>query len=113
MKIEETSINSIVEIMELAKQGAVFKLYRGHGIANWKLTPSICRITDMYNKKISLLTLENEILKEFKRYSIPYLKSNTPTKIVDWYVLGQHYGLPTRLIDWTSNPLKALFFLCI
>lgn len=54
-------------------------------------------------------TFEDDILERFQKYAIQYLKKE-PKNIIEWLVIGQHYGLPTRLLDWTKNPLKALFF---
>jgi hypothetical protein len=55
------------------------------------------------------LDLESYLISEFKKYSYPYLKEE-PSNKYNWLVHAQHHGLPTRLLDWSENPLKALFF---
>jgi len=58
---------------------------------------------------LRLLQKEDEIREEFVRRA-PSLTAHKPDNAWEWYFLMQHYGAPTRLLDWTEDPQMGLYF---
>jgi hypothetical protein len=74
-------------------------LFRGQA-EDWPLVPAVARP----NRGD-----ERRNLEEFRREALPYLTVH-PQNTWQWLALAQHSGVPTRLLDWTTNPLVALWF---
>ncbi len=77
--------------------------FRGQSDASWGLIPRIWR-------KEYRDANEAEIRLEFESVGTPLAQSGSLRDKWQWYFLMQHYRAPTRLLDWTTNPLVALYF---
>jgi hypothetical protein len=85
-------------------------LYRGHRFSTWPLRCSLDRAEcKAIRGTLSRAEYEARIFEEFKRRAIPFLISR-PQNEWEWLALARHHGLPTRLLDWSRNPLVALYF---
>jgi hypothetical protein len=83
-------------------------VYRGSAHAEQPLLTSLERLGGM-KPPHTKSDLEEHILRNFIRYSRPYLGTEP---VNDWehLVSAQHHGVPTRLLDWSYSPLIAAFF---
>jgi hypothetical protein len=80
-------------------------LFRGQTV-DYPLIPKLCRL----KAKGDLLETERLLLQEFKRTNPLLIEGHRPMDDWDYLTLGQHFGLPTRLLDWSNNALTALWF---
>jgi hypothetical protein len=76
--------------------------FRGHRCQEWKLQPSIFR--DPFQ-----LSHESTLSSRFRQNAAQFLPQIPKTEW-DWLFLMQHHLLPTRLLDWSENPLVGLYF---
>ena len=78
------------------------RVFRGMCDAQWGLTPSLNRACPQD------LGLERMILRSFQKYG--YAELQSCTSFWEIVAMGQQFGLPTRLLDWTYSPLVAAHF---
>ena len=101
-----TDYVGLVERLQDSSQSVLW--YRGCGNSNYELLPSLYRHPSKKNIN-ELVKLENELMTRFRQRSIPM----QPRPFTDdWDILFfmQHYNIPTRLLDWSENPLIGLYF---
>jgi hypothetical protein len=86
--------------------------YRGQTKAEWPLLPKLYRPEFGGFGYLVENGIETEIMEEFVQRGglLTNIKPQGDGAIWDWYFLMQHFGAPTRLLDWTESSLVALYF---
>ena len=105
--MREATVHSFADFHGIVQQFEDATIFRGVGKSSYLLIPTVGRLKARYARTVE--ELERRLLRYFQESSVPYLQF-TPENDMEWLALGQHHGLPTRLLDWTYNPLVALYF---
>lgn len=98
-----SSISKVNTFISTLKERGEMLFFRGHANPNYTLRPSIMRTSRLRQNERNLY---HELL-----INCPQDFEKCPTHL-EKLVKMQHYGLPTRLLDITRNPLVALYFAC-
>lgn len=80
--------------------------WRGHARIDWSLTPEVFR-SPPWGHHYPEVTLIRTFMGQAESRT---QRSPTHDDFVGWLILARHFGLPTRLLDWSMSPLVALFF---
>jgi hypothetical protein len=108
-------VDDLSQIIDICKQiigefNSEQAFWRGHGDAEWPLLPCVFR-RDPEHPEVPKYD-ECALIGNFQvgAPTRSHTKTPAPDDYFGWLFLAQHYGLPTRLLDWTENPLVALYF---
>jgi hypothetical protein len=101
-------MQTITSFVEFWKSWQDFRngnwVFRGQSDVDYLLIPKVGRLEQW-------CTFEREMIDQFIREAVLYEKIPASD---EWeqLAMAQHHGLPTRLLDWTENPMVAAFFAC-
>ena len=108
---------------DMSRSGQCLSVFRGQRDATWPLVPAIVREPRFHGKASLTKNLNNPNDKSDERRLITLFRDLAVSLLPQWtfhgspqevlwkhILLSQHYRVPTRLLDWSTNPLVALFF---
>lgn len=109
--IKELKIERIEELMHELNVLPNNFVFRGQSDSDWGLQSTLERTLGFDWNAKNARKYENYSLSTFKsKYHIYSGSEHIPKSKLSWLSVMQHYGVPTRLIDFTTSPYIALYF---
>lgn len=119
MRIEKAYITTEIEhwndIFRLNQRFMSNFVFRGQGNADWGLKTSLARMVEghhpNYMDKIMPAAYEERMMEEFQWKYPSYEKNHIPNsdESIEWFSLMQHFGSPTRMLDFSYSMYVAMF----
>lgn len=116
MDTPELSFDDLADFVRLIKRFPTPAwAFRGQADASWPLLPRAGRSGYFikgygdWQESDSYLSLDLSFFRSWQRLAVA-CRQDLPGDDLECLALAQHYGVATRLLDWTYNPLAALFF---
>ena len=112
----EADVNSVTDLLGAIRKCGFSGLhhshirvwFRGQSDATWDLSPGVYRPSFSAPDEAARLLKERHLTQDFRAMSAGLLAGAKSE--ADLYFIQQHYRMPTRLLDWATSPLAALYF---
>ncbi|WP_435011051.1 FRG domain-containing protein [Tundrisphaera lichenicola] len=105
---------NIADLLEIGSATRPPFVFRGQPCSKWQLKPSLLRhLERLVIDSAQAIQLEKTALDEFRaeaHYHISPIIFMSAKNHFDWWAIMQHYGAPTRLLDWTASIFVAAYF---